>query len=433
MSLPTDNTMPSCPACYADFAPSRSLCKSCGANGDYRWLGYVIDRLPYPSYPPVVRVEPSDALIEKMLALRGWLSLKGDSGIESPYDLAICTAGGDAPIGLRHDGFAIFTSARTEKSDTLGEVVTVTPQPVLHAAPMRRWAIELNASVLIARPRHPGYPLLPAPAWAALRSNRRWPEAGGQSDQVGDAPPVFVIGAPRSGTTYLGKVLGRHSDIFLTNETRMMILFSRLLTQLCTDEWALLGHATAFVDHLDASLPGLIRSFYESLGAKKGQRWGDKYPHYADMRSHPHALVSIDRMFPEAQFVHIIRDPREVVQSITRKGWLPEPQAWDVWARHVIHAREFGRVIGPERFFEVRYEDLISDGIGTITPLFDFLRLPPEPAVTDFLNAQASERTPFSLPMTDLASLDEKSADQSPGSEIPEDMTTLLAQTNYET
>ena len=45
------------------------------------------------------------------------------------------------------------------------------------------------------------------------------------------APPFWVIGAPRSGTTFLARVLDHHPDIFLTNETRLMLLFSRLLNR----------------------------------------------------------------------------------------------------------------------------------------------------------------------------------------------------------
>ena len=43
--------------------------------------------------------------------------------------------------------------------------------------------------------------------------------------------PFFIIGAPRSGTTFLQTVLDRHPDIFITNETRVMTFASRTLNK----------------------------------------------------------------------------------------------------------------------------------------------------------------------------------------------------------
>ncbi|MDH5421882.1 MAG: sulfotransferase [Acidimicrobiia bacterium] len=385
--------------------------------------------MPFRSYPPVLASDRHDPILEKLLSCRSWVP-DNRTETSAERDLTVGLTDDQSLATLSHNGFALFHLDATDDSTILGEVMTMTPDPILHAAAMRSWAIDPSASIKIARPKRPSFPVFPPPTWAAHRFSRRWPDNDPQPAKDVDPAPIFVIGAPRSGTTYLGQVLRHHPNILLTNETRMMVMFSRILTQLCTDEWALLGHAAAFVDHLDETLPDLIASFYEKIGAREGMRWGDKYPHYADMRAHPLALVAIDRIFPNAQFVHILRDPIDVVGSITRKGWVSESQAWDVWARHVVHAREFGQVVGPERFFEIRYDELIADGIAATTELLEFLGVTQEPAVWGFLKEQELERTPFSLPTTDIASTNEQIAPDSPAA-IPPEMAGLLRETGH--
>jgi hypothetical protein len=90
-----------------------------------------------------------------------------------------------------------------------------------------------------------------------------------------------VIGAPRSGTTYLTEVLNRHPAVLLTNETRVMTFLNRVIHDLGADEWVLLKHRRGFLHHLECSMAKLVRDFYGRLGLREGMRWGDKHPHYA--------------------------------------------------------------------------------------------------------------------------------------------------------
>lgn len=209
--------------------------------------------------------------------------------------------------------------------------------------------------------------------------------------------PFFVVGAPRSGTTYLVEVLGRHPEILLTNETRVMTFVGKILHEYGHERFVLLNERERFLSRLRRDLPDVVRRFYEDLGASPSVRWGDKFPHYADPTVDPKVLELIDEFFPRCQFVHIVRDGRDVVASLLSKGWADFDEALDVWHRHVTHAREFGLQLGMGRYYELRYADLVTDGHTTIGPLLEFLRVDPQPpGVTTFLDEQARERTPFS-------------------------------------
>ena len=211
-------------------------------------------------------------------------------------------------------------------------------------------------------------------------------------------PPFWVIGAPRSGTTFLAKVLDHHPKVFLTNETRVMLLFSRMLNRSAEHRRLLATSHDEIVDSLWRHLPGLIEQVYRDLGATSAQRWGDKYPQYADKDLDPEALTTIDRLFPESQYVHIIRDPRAVVASILAKGWLEFDAAIATWRSFVTHAREFGEVVGPDRYHEFRFEDLVADGPSEAAKVFTFLGLPPSDAVNKYLRAEERSRTRISYP-----------------------------------
>lgn len=214
------------------------------------------------------------------------------------------------------------------------------------------------------------------------------------------APPFWVIGAPRSGTTFLAHVLDRHPDVFLTNETRIMLLFSRMLNRRVDARRVLATSRDEIIDSLWRHVPGLIEQIYRDLGAVPGQRWGDKYPQYADGGEDPEALATIDRLFPNSQFVHIIRDPRAVVASIVAKGWLGFDDAIEAWRTFVSHARSFGSELGGDRYYEVRFESLVQDGHTTAEEIFGFLGLSMSPQVDEFLQAESDRRTPVSAPIS---------------------------------
>lgn len=217
-------------------------------------------------------------------------------------------------------------------------------------------------------------------------------------------PPFFIIGAPRSGTTFLVELLNKHSKVLITDETRVMTHVSRILNEMPADQRAVMRHKAAWLETLRAEMPGIVESYYRKLGAGPDTIWGDKNPHYADRRTDPGTLETIDRLFPESRFIHIVRDGRAVVSSLFSLGWAKSPQyAADVWLRHVEQSRAFGSTIGQRRWLEFTYERLVAEPDLVAKELFDFLGLEITPDVAAFIEAERSERKPVSGATSDLA------------------------------
>jgi hypothetical protein len=246
-------------------------------------------------------------------------------------------------------------------------------------------------------------------------------------------PPFFVMGAPRSGTTYLVEVLNRHERVLMTNELRLMTFLNRVLNRLPQDKWILMNGRKSFLEHLKQEVPVMVERYYESLGASEDTRWGDKHPHYADPRTDPECLDLINDLFPESQFINLVRDGREVVASLMAKGWADLGEAMDVWSRHVKHADDFGRHLASDRFLTVRYEMLVNRPYETIDEVLRFLRIPASDRVTEFLRAQARQRTPFSEPTSGRIGVPtaDRHLSDSQRQRVFEDLGPLLAALGY--
>jgi hypothetical protein len=139
-------------------------------------------------------------------------------------------------------------------------------------------------------------------------------------------------------------------------------------------------------DFLARLRPGMstgeaLAAVFSAYAAKHGKpRWGDKTPMY--MRH----LRLVDRLFPDAQYVHLIRDGRDAAlafldmpeEVVTRTWAHPRSPAGFAceWRTEVRRARELGRRVGASRYHEVRYEELVSDTEGVIGSICAFAGLP---------------------------------------------------------
>ena len=220
-------------------------------------------------------------------------------------------------------------------------------------------------------------------------------------DSAGDNAPFFIVGCGRSGTTLLRLVLSGHSRIEIPPETWFLLplvshlpLTDRLTPaqveaaivlitddyrwpdmQITRDDFA--AWARALPDPRIATLMGLI--YDEHLRREHKPRFGDKTPPYIDI------LPQIATIYPDARFIHVIRDGRDVATSFIDAHF--NGGVWDKefeWRRAVRLGLAYRASPLADRILEVRYEDMVQDLEATTRRVCDFLGEAFEPGMLAF-------------------------------------------------
>ncbi len=121
------------------------------------------------------------------------------------------------------------------------------------------------------------------------------------------------------------------------------------------------------------TVPDVLAALYRAYADQAGKaRFADKTPRNV---LHVELLAAA---FPDARFVHLIRDGRDVVPSLVGLEYFPDhfAEAAVYWSARVRTGRRAGRMLGPGRYHEVRYEELVADPEAALRVLCDFLELP---------------------------------------------------------
>ena len=192
-------------------------------------------------------------------------------------------------------------------------------------------------------------------------------------------PFAFIVGRGRSGTTLVRAQLDSHPDVAVVQEAHFLAGLARRRRRFETPEgFALDRFLSALTEHrsffrLDlsaedvagilsdpapASVADAIRRIYAAYAARRGKsRYGDKTP---SLVVH---LPMFATMFPEARFLHVIRDGRDSTLSYLDASFGPTTvaEAAIYWRRFVDAGRRAGRALGTKRYREVRYEQLVAD------------------------------------------------------------------------
>ena len=209
------------------------------------------------------------------------------------------------------------------------------------------------------------------------------------------AAPFFIVGSARSGTTLLRLMLNAHPEVAVPPESRFITEFHGTPASKSANAFvgALSRHkmfatwdlpitaVVAEIGELDEpTYADLVAATFRAYARAHGKTtWGDKTPRYVER------IDLISGLWPDARFIHLIRDGRDVALSYADVRFGPKTvgRAARLWATRVRAGRAAGRVLPRERYLEVRYEELVEDAAGKIQDICHFLDLDFDAAMLD--------------------------------------------------
>jgi hypothetical protein len=197
-----------------------------------------------------------------------------------------------------------------------------------------------------------------------------------------DKQYLFIIGSPRSGTTWLQLMLGAHPAVCTTVELTPFLYTSRWIFRwnkeaedIREDRW----HIGLPMVWTEAEFYGFLHEFLERVYSPV-LKTNPQATHVLDKHPTNAAFVEeIDRLIPNSRFIHVIRDGRDVAASMVAAkqqmgfgtGTVPESAA--AWKEHVEWGRKAGQFDG--RYLELRYETMMIDPQATLKAVYDFCGL----------------------------------------------------------
>jgi hypothetical protein len=287
---------------------------------------------------------------------------------------------------------------------------------------------------------------MPTDTTATGRSTR--PSSAERPIQSGVDRPVFFVGAPRSGTTILFEAFSAHEDLAwfsnylyrfpnfpivsvisrLAFSNRLMGSKpqngeSRLRKPLpkaseCYPAWDLIcGKRFRFDYLLNVKATAAERQKGDGLVAAVTKYQGKT--RFATKITGPTRMSYLDSIFPDALFVHVVRDGRAVVNSLMNVGFWKKGGGYEKpwwggglleedleiyrrydrsplvltaiqWRRIMLVAREEAALIGSDRYIEIRYEDALQNPYLAIDGLLDFSCLKRSKKVHEYIRTNSS-------------------------------------------
>lgn len=188
---------------------------------------------------------------------------------------------------------------------------------------------------------------------------------------MGDKP-LLLVGCERSGTTLLRLMLDSHPDIAFVEEfeySLQLVDGNRLPS---TEQFAQVAESSRIfqtsgfaIDH-SQTYPDLIKGFLEQRRAAKGAAHVGATIHYG--------YTKAPTIWPDARYIHIVRDPRDVAPSIVKMGW--DHDVWnalDKWVEAEEDWKRFSPGLEADQHITVYFEDLINSHVHVLKRLCSFI------------------------------------------------------------
>jgi len=245
--------------------------------------------------------------------------------------------------------------------------------------------------------------------------------------------PIFVLGSPRSGTSILTWCLGQHPNIIPQEESNWLGSFAihaasgyqRGSARGAHGQLSAIGVGREeFLALFGQTINELILSHRKQFQMQRAQlgldvppftisrspnepksRWVDGTPEYSFY------ICGLRKLFPEALFVHLVRDVTAVVRSLL--NFFPngrnrlvanEQAAYEYWLRRVTACVEAEQAYGPDVVYRMRYSDIVEQAESAVTSLLGFLGEPYAPECLEPLAERInSANVPADFNARDLA------------------------------
>jgi len=227
--------------------------------------------------------------------------------------------------------------------------------------------------------------------------------------------PIFVIGNERSGTTLVMVMLGQHSRIAvpevgwlfprfypylhtygdLNKEENLRTLADEMLFGLNRHLWGMDLNPRTAVDELlaevkEKSFAGVYCAMHEMFARKNGNkpRWGQKTPHNL------YFVGQIKECFPDAQFIHIVRDGRDASVDYLESSFGPANIfcAAENWKMTWNAVKPWREKLSAQEWMDITYEDLVRKPEEVLKSICNFIGEEFEPTMLDFWKGDIGQK-----------------------------------------
>ena len=196
------------------------------------------------------------------------------------------------------------------------------------------------------------------------------------------AAPLFLVGSERSGTTLLRLMLDHHPEIAFEKEFDYAV-----------ERVSATGEAPALDDYLDwlGTVRGMNYAIDRSLSYRE---LVNDFLRQKQAASGGKPLVgatihrNFDRvpyLWPDARYIHLVRDPRDVARSVVQKGWAGNVyQGAEFWIRAERCWDALGSHLSAENFIEIQYEDLVLRTESVLAAICRFIGVDYSPEMLNY-------------------------------------------------
>lgn len=206
------------------------------------------------------------------------------------------------------------------------------------------------------------------------------------------APGLVLLGGfPSSGTDLLKNLVNAHSEILVGGEFPLLpslaskygpMVSAGQISQTLDDlrridVYRNFGNSDGSMTSSDADVP--LAQLFAGLLTTRAVAWvGNKTPQNSEH------VRELDQLFPEARFIIIVRDVRDVALSWKNKWGKDSLLCADKWNRRMLDAMRQLHTMGAQRHLLIKYEDLLGDLEGVARNICAFLNQPFQPSMLEY-------------------------------------------------